>query len=476
MIACLACFLAMANNGPAAAADEINSTLTLLQAMGWEYDRAFTGITDITEFQEPKDIGMGQEIKRRCDVDPPTRLCEEWDPREIKKTEAEAMSGKSSADLAVILTAAADASMFAGILLEFGIAREIGRGPTSIGLDTGNLGLNNPAQDGPRAERCFAATVSNNTRSGRVYVFEETPELTEAGQVRKVEAYISPIALMTEASCMLLVASETLTTVQGRAPIETSWASAFVSAADRILFHGVEQVGTDFAYLLSIDNPGLTQTTDSGHQLTIDKLESWIHVDYLTEVKNRASGMLTYRGETRALFIEEERGEFRWLPGTQMHHPFRTTNRVGGIFSEEELEEISEMAGSLDELEQQMAAMSPQQRQQMQQMMGPRINQLRTMVDSGVFEFTLITKRVLINTDAREALSGNVAYKPELLTQEIQSNLKLLGYDPGEIDGQLSRETIVAIVRFERDYQLALTGRPTPELARIISATLSAIR
>ena len=279
---------------------------------------------------------------------------------------------------------------------------------------------------------------------------------------------------------MLLVASETLTSAQGSDPIEaTSAASmraAMEAALDQIRYHGVEEVGPNSAHRLSIDNPGLTETMDGGRQFAVDTIERWIDVEYLAEIKTRVSGTLSYRGETRALFIEKEFGDFRWLPGTQMHHPFRTTNRTGGLFTDEELEEMREAAESLDEFEQQMAAMSPRERQQMEQMMGPRINQLRNMVDSGVFEFTLITKRVLINTDAREALSGNVSYEPKLLTQEIQYNLAELGYDPAETDGELSRETIVAIVRFERDYQLEPTGRPTPELARIISATMSAIR
>ena len=108
--------------------------------------------------------------------------------------------------------------------------------------------------------------------------------------------------------------------------------------------------------------------------------------------------------------------------------------------------------------------------------MGPRIAKMRNMVESGVFEFTQITKRVLVNTDAREALTGKVEYEPKLLIQEIQSNLSILGYYLGRFDGELSSETIAAIIRYQRDYELALTGTPTPILARIISATLSAVR
>jgi hypothetical protein len=494
-VAFLTCFWVLANSSPAVAetvfnepfepfvpTEEINSTYSLYVAMTQGLEHAFAGVDSLTRVVEFKDLGMGQEIVQRCEVSPGTPICDEMDPLKLQALEAEGKSGKSSADLAQILGDAADGSFAAGIMLEMGIAREMGVAPTVLGEVAAVISTdsdNDQFGENPLERRCAAADSVNAARTGSL--IDETTttyqrDLLPTGLEAMRESYFSPIGMMTEASCMLLVAAKSLTDAQGRDGFETASSAEMMAAVEQVLFHGVEEVENGPAYRLSLDNPGLIEEIDGGPQFQVDKIERWIHVDYLTDFKTRISGTLTDRGETRALFIEKELGDFRWLPGTQRQHPFRTTNRVGGIFSEEQLEEMSEATESLDEIEQQMAAMSPAQRQQMEQMMGSRINQLRNMVDSGVFEFTQITKRVLVNADAREALSGNVGYEPELLTQEIQSNLKLLGYDPGEIDGELSRETIVAIVRFERDYQLAPTGRPTPQLARIISATLSAIR
>ena len=108
--------------------------------------------------------------------------------------------------------------------------------------------------------------------------------------------------------------------------------------------------------------------------------------------------------------------------------------------------------------------------------MGDQIAQMRQTIDTGTFEFTLVTKRVLINTDAKVALSGWVPYELESLTQEIQYNLQTLGYEVGNTDGEFTKATALAVIRFENDYGLELNGRPTPELARIISATMSAVR
>jgi hypothetical protein len=289
---------------------------------------------------------------------------------------------------------------------------------------------------------------------------------------------------------MLLVASESLTSAEGRDPIPTATLASLRDAVDEIVFEGVEAVGNHSAYRLAIDNPGLTEMTDDGHHFTVNKIERWIHLDLLLEVKTRISGVVSElrsqsrnrrsgppaRGEGQEIVIEQEFGDFRRLPGTQMWHPFRETTRVGGVLSKKDRKQMSEAAKSLDEIEQQMAGMSPEDRLAMEQMMGDRIDQLRSMIDTGMFEFTLITTRVLVNTDARAALSGNVPYDRTSLVQEIQYNLQALGYAVDNTEGELTKGTAVAIIRYQDDYRLELTGRPTPELARIMSATMSATR
>lgn len=505
----LACVWAVASSSPATAqtvfdepfepfqpTEEINSTYSLYAAMTQGLEHSFAGVDSLTRVVGFEDLGMGQDIYERCEVYPGIPLCDEMDPLELKALEAEGRSGKSSADLAKMLRDAAEGAMVAGMLLEFGIAEEIGRPPTFAGLAALELGAAQIESSGTRVpepherpdadeqleDHCATASFISDVRAGKgsaemAGLGPGASNPVPGGQVIVMaESYVSPVAMMLQASCMLLTASRDLTNIQGRDPYRMSSAGDMLEAVNQIRFEGAIQTGNNLAYRLTLDDPGLRESLESGQEFQVDRIQRLIHVDYLTDFKTRINGTLTDRGETREVFMEREFGDFRWLPGTQLYYPFRSTSRIGGILNEEEMEQMSEAAESLDEVERQMAAMSPRERQQMEQMMGPRIEQLRNMVDSGVFEFTQITKRVIVNADAREALSGNVEYEPKLLIQEIQWNLKTLGYDPGEIGGELSRETIVAIVRFERDYQLAPTGRPTPQLARIISATLSAIR
>lgn len=58
------------------------------------------------------------------------------------------------------------------------------------------------------------------------------------------------------------------------------------------------------------------------------------------------------------------------------------------------------------------------------------------------------------------------------LTKIIQKDLIALGYDPGNIQGELSTETIVAISKFQAENGLDVTGEATPQLAGIIKAKL----
>ena len=67
---------------------------------------------------------------------------------------------------------------------------------------------------------------------------------------------------------------------------------------------------------------------------------------------------------------------------------------------------------------------------------------------------------------------ANVAAADEL-TKIIQKDLIMLGYDPGNIQGEMSTETIVAISKFQAENNLEVTGEPTPQLAGIIKARMS---
>lgn len=58
------------------------------------------------------------------------------------------------------------------------------------------------------------------------------------------------------------------------------------------------------------------------------------------------------------------------------------------------------------------------------------------------------------------------------LTRTIQKDLVALGYDPGNIKGEASTQTVVAISKFQAEHDLEVTGEATPQLAGVIKAEL----
>ena len=70
------------------------------------------------------------------------------------------------------------------------------------------------------------------------------------------------------------------------------------------------------------------------------------------------------------------------------------------------------------------------------------------------------------------AVSAPVAHADEL-TEIIQTDLVALGYEPGEVSGEMTTATIVAISKFQAENNLEVTGAPTPQLAGVIKSKLS---
>lgn len=58
------------------------------------------------------------------------------------------------------------------------------------------------------------------------------------------------------------------------------------------------------------------------------------------------------------------------------------------------------------------------------------------------------------------------------LTAIIQKDLAALGYDPGNLDGEATVPTIVAVSKFQAEHGMEVTGEITPQLAGVIKAAM----
>ncbi len=59
------------------------------------------------------------------------------------------------------------------------------------------------------------------------------------------------------------------------------------------------------------------------------------------------------------------------------------------------------------------------------------------------------------------------------LTAIIQKDLASLGYDPGNLDGEATVPTIVAVSKFQAEHGMEVTGEITPQLAGVIKAAIN---
>lgn len=56
------------------------------------------------------------------------------------------------------------------------------------------------------------------------------------------------------------------------------------------------------------------------------------------------------------------------------------------------------------------------------------------------------------------------------MAQMVQKHLQALGYDPGNVDGDVTTATIIAISEFQAEQGLKVTGEVSPQLAGVLSA------
>jgi Putative peptidoglycan binding domain len=246
-------------------------------------------------------------------------------------------------------------------------------------------------------------------------------------------------------------------------------AGGFEAAAVLMQLLASEAINGIEAYHLAARGLGITQSTGDGVTMTIDRAETWIGKDYLNRVKTRFEGVMTSDGESRNYFLELEQGDFRFVPDTVLYEPRREIIRMGGMLGPKERAQMAEAQQKMAEFEKQMAAMPENQRAMMERMMGPQLEQMRSLVDNGTFEMEFITTDVIVNPDlAAEAVLGPLSSEKDVV-RVVQGRLKKLGYVPGNTDGILDKATVAAISKFEADMGMEVSGQATPQLAKILA-------
>ena len=301
----------------------------------------------------------------------------------------------------------------------------------------------------------------------------------------------------------------------------------YAAVASQTRVTGRETVNGRSALKLITEGIDNRQTTDGGEFL-LQTMHLWVDAERYVPLKFRVDGIATQDGESREISIGREDLDFQTYPGCgSMLEPSKSIMSMAGVLSPEEQAQMAEAGEKMAEFEQQMASMPQAQREMIMRQMGPQLEMMRNMAAGNGIEVVTEVKAMRCNTgtpsdneymvmmpvnmgagcnafhssavgagspDSAQPGSGGTGGSDGTaggasggggssgallvetdLVRMIQLDLVTLGYDPGNTDGVLSRQTVVAITQFEAASGLEVTGQATPQLAGRLQAAVDAL-
>lgn len=287
----------------------------------------------------------------------------------------------------------------------------------------------------------------------------------------------TPLVLLAGPACFARAAADFLRSSPKNinTQIVRSLADALKEAARLLKDEGVENVSGKPSQKLAANNLDIQQQGPNGEQVTINNMAVWIDVESWARTKIRFEGRMKSGGENRGFFLERELGNFQLVPGTVLLHPYLETLRMGGMLGPKERAELAEAQKKMKEFEAQLAAMPESQRAMMERMMGPQLEQMRSLTSSGNVEFQFVTTSVVVNPEKGADASVLPVDGSAALISLIQNGLVKLGMYSGPENGELTPETATAIREYESSKGMQVTGKATQPVAKAIGEDVYAL-
>ncbi len=277
-------------------------------------------------------------------------------------------------------------------------------------------------------------------------------------------------------------------------------ASAEQSANHMVQFaQTAKLVGTDTidgmpAYHLRSDSINQVQQ-DDGREYRMEAMSVWIDKKRYVPLRMKVDGTMTSGNESKPMVIETHLSDYRSVPNSDMYESYKQMLKISGMMDAAQEAEMREAQVKMQEFEQQMASMPASQRQMMENMMGPQLEMMRQMASGGGFQTETVVRSIQVNppmvaedgspcpagaSKQRSAAPQGTAPDESTaditdkgITRMIQQSLVTLGYDPGNTDGELSNQTVIAISQYQAANGMDVTGQTSPQLAGILSARAS---
>jgi len=171
--------------------------------------------------------------------------------------------------------------------------------------------------------------------------------------------------------------------------------SGFMEVAERAQYSGEEKVAGHDTYVLAVDDFSGLALQNEGADFKPKKGIFYLDSsDYIIR-RIYMEGVVERNGQPQPATADMFFEDYRTVDG--MVHPFLINMNVTGVTSGLSDEELAQARKDLDDLRKRMKEMPESQRKMMESMMGPQIDKLEEMVESGNVELSITVKELRVN-------------------------------------------------------------------------------
>jgi hypothetical protein len=171
--------------------------------------------------------------------------------------------------------------------------------------------------------------------------------------------------------------------------------AGFMEVANRARYSGQEKVAGYDTHVLTVDDFSGLALQDEDDDFKPKKGVFYLDAnDYIIR-RIVMDGVVERNGEEQPATADMFFEDYRTVEG--MVHPFLINMSVSGATSGLSEEELEQARKDLEEVRKQMEEMPESQRKMMESMMGPQIEKLEQMVESGGIELSITVKELRVN-------------------------------------------------------------------------------
>ncbi len=169
----------------------------------------------------------------------------------------------------------------------------------------------------------------------------------------------------------------------------------FMDSAELV---GEESIDGKAAWQLRADDVDRSQALNND-EVSIRSMTMWLSKDGYLPLRMSMEGTTKVEGQSQPVTIDMLSSDFRTVPGSQLLEPFRRTVGISGITAGMDEKQIAEAREAMAEFEKQLADLPESQREMMKSMMGPQIEQMRKLAQSGTIETDIIVESITPNPE-----------------------------------------------------------------------------